>query len=604
MVRSELDAPSVAPEAAPPAVPQAKLHDAHDASAPPPVTAPTTTASLTSVFQQQQAIPQQAQQQSQPSAPQQTTHHVIPNSISQPIQPTQPQSTHIAAASPIQQYTQQQAATPQHQQSLVGAHLQQQQQQHQHQQTQPLQQHIPQLPQQVQPTPAHHSYAQHGLPTHIDPSQQQQIQSPAQLQPLQTSTHSSYFRQSETVPSAPYFHTSTPPAGQIQDSPYGSFGQVGVQGQHQQGSSAFGSADYSYADSQRVSKNLISSGVSLPILCIQGFYDTYPQQSGLGSRSVLGHDDVKGLPGSQQQTPTSAGLQPSGVQASQQHSSSQTTGQPSGGQGPQQYQHPPVPYYYPPFPQSQYYSPPYSSGYGVPQPFVKYPAMFQPGPPGPASAPTPTTKQSGANVGVGIQPYNQALYQQASYDDYQPHPHQQHHQHQHQQHSHNLGLGQGSVGVGSNDYGKQLYGQGQGAMQGFMGLGGQTSGGTSGPTSSAGPRGGGSPETSYKPYAAKDVGVPSARGSGQQQGGQVPGQAQQGPGQGVQGGPQGQSFYGGNRFGSGVGSAGVGGSVGGPQQNTHHQQSGAQGHLGYPQGANDPSFYSYQAARQQQGYWQ
>ena len=205
--------------------------------------------------------------------------------------------------------------------------------------------------------------------------------------------------------------------------------------------------------------------------------------------------------------------------------------------------------------------------------------MFQPGPPGPGSAGNPAAKQPGS---VGVQPqapYNGSLYQQAGYEDYQGH---QHSQHQHQ-HTHSLGLGQGM-----SDYSKQLYGAGQGSMQGFMGLGGQNSSGGTAPASNAGPRG--SPEVPYKPYA-KDVNV-SRNVQGQQGQGQVPPQSQaQGPnGQGSTG----QSFYGGNRFGGGGSSTSVGG---GPQQ------GGQQGHLGYPQGVNEANFYGYQP-RQQQGYWQ
>jgi hypothetical protein len=99
-------------------------------------------------------------------------------------------------------------------------------------------------------------------------------------------------------------------------------------------------------------------------------------------------DDGKGVPVGQQ--PASANLPPSNVQASQQHAS-QTGGQPQqlAGQGPQQTYPSPMPYYFPhAYSQNQYYGTPYSSGY-VPQPFVKYPAMFQPGPPGPASANSP-----------------------------------------------------------------------------------------------------------------------------------------------------------------------------------------------------------------------
>jgi hypothetical protein len=224
--------------------------------------------------------------------------------------------------------------------------------------------------------------------------------------------------------------------------------------------------------------------------------------------------------------------------------------------------------------------------------------MFQPGPPGPGSAPNSASKQPGGNgVGVGVQPqnnpYSQGLYQPSGYEDYQQH-HTSHQQQQHHQHSHSIGLGQG-VGVGG-DYGKQLYGGAQGGMQGFMGLG-QTGAGAGVPSSGGGgPRGTGSPEATYKPYAPKDVGVGVGRGGVQQGQGQSQGQAQaQGQGQGGQG-PQGQGFYG-NRFSAGVG--GVGGvGVGGPQ-NALHQQ-GPQGHLGYPQGAGE-GFYSYPGRQQ---YWQ
>ncbi|KAJ3522543.1 hypothetical protein NMY22_g11848 [Coprinellus aureogranulatus] len=137
----------------------------------------------------------------------------------------------------------------------------------------------------------------------------------------------------------------------------------------------------------------------------------------------------------------------------------------------------------------------------------------------------------------------------------------------HHQHSHSLGLGQGGVGVGSAaEYGKPLYGgsAGQVGMQGFMGLGSQSSGVN--PSSAAGgPRTASSPESAYKPYGSKDVGVTSGRGGSVQQQSQVQGQPQsQSQGQSTPGGPQGQGFYGSNRFGSGV--AGVGAGVGGPSR--------------------------------------
>ncbi|KAK0189668.1 hypothetical protein F5146DRAFT_1139077 [Armillaria mellea] len=462
------------------------------------------------------------------SSPQVTIPHTaLPTSVSQPAVPTQAASSHVAS-SPLQPFTQpHQSAVSQ----APQAPPQSQPLLHQ----QPPQSHLPQQLQQQ----SLHQYSQHGLPTHLEP---QQNQSPPQAQPSSAAAHSAYFRQTDA--STPYFHAPTPPAQQTQDN-YGSFGLVG-QAQHQQGShlGGFGGGDYGYADSQR------------------GFYDSY-QQSSFGGRNVLGsHEDIKGLPGTQQQ-PASAtgGLPPSNTQTSQQHPSSQGAGQPQN-QGP--YPPPPVPYYFNPYTQNQYYGTPYNNAYGVPQPFVKYPAMYQP--PGPGSAPSPVTKQPGPGGNVGVQPqsnpYGQTLYQQsAGYDDYS-----------HQQHS----LG--------GDYGKQLYGGGAG--QGFMGSG---AGGASG-------RGAGSPETAYKPYAPKDVGVGvgSARGGVQQQQQQAQQQGQ-GQGQAGQGGPQGQGFYGGARFGAGVGSG-----VGGPQQSAHHQQGGPQGHLYPQQGQNDAGFYYQGQAR----YWQ
>lgn len=217
--------------------------------------------------------------------------------------------------------------------------------------------------------------------------------------------------------------------------------------------------------------------------------------------------------------------------------------------------------------------------------------MYQP-PSGPASAPSPVSKQPGAGVGAVPQgnPYSQGLYPQGGYDDYQPHPH-------HSQHSQQHSLGLNQAGVGTGDYGKQLYGSGNLGIQGFMGPGGQGAG-TGGPNSNAGgPRGAGSPETPYK-YAAKDVGSVSAgRGAGQQGQGQGQPQGQSHGGQV----PQGQGFYGGARFGAGAGIGGAGG-VAGPQQSAHHPQNGPQGHPGYPQNGNDGNFYQYRG--QQQGYWQ
>ncbi|RDB23852.1 hypothetical protein Hypma_009226 [Hypsizygus marmoreus] len=564
----EPEAPVAAPEPPSPPTPQTQAPAPQELPPPPPpATAPASTTLGSTLFSQQQALPQQAQ----PAPPQPSTVlHGLPPSVPQPgqQQPQVPSASHAAAAaaavaSPIQQYAQQhqqaqQHLQPQHHQvqhqpqqpSLASIH---QQQLHQQQLAQQHPQHTPQ---------SHNQYAQHGLPTHIDPSQQAQSQ-----QQQAAATHSNYFGRGEAATAAPYYHAPTPPAAQAQDSPYGSFGQLGAQAQHQQGShlGGFGSQDYGYADSQR------------------GFYDSY-QPSGFGNRNVL--EDVKGLPGTQQQQPPSAGIPPSTAQTSQPHASLQGVGQPqpAGTQPPQQGY--PVPYPYYSYPQSQQfygYGPNYAA---VPQAY-KYPtAMYQP-PPGPGSAPSPVTKQPGAGVGVSVQPqsnpYSQGLYPQGGYDDYPHHT---------QQHTHTLGLG-----AAAGEYGKQLYGAGAG--QGFMGLGGQGAGGAGPASNAGGPRGAGSPDTPYKPYAPKDVGgVAAGRGAGQQQG-QVQPQPQ-GQGQGGQG-PQGQGgFYGGARFGGGgAGGVGGGGGVGG-QQSAHLPQGGP--HPGYPQGGNEGNFYQYRG--QQQGYWQ
>ncbi|KAI0830192.1 hypothetical protein BC628DRAFT_1313487 [Trametes gibbosa] len=521
----------------------------------PPSQTPLTSGSLfQSTLPQQQAAPP-PQQPAQPphippaQQPTLTTSHTQPSLSAQTSLPTS------ASTSAISPYSQQSQAISQ--QSLSS---------HQSQQPQPQ---------------SHHGYGQHGLAAHLDQvqaqqqhvspvsqpqQQQQQQQQPAQAQNLGGGP-SSYFRQAE----APYFHAPTPPAGQNQESPYGSFGQLGQQVQHQaQGSHLgnFGAAEYGYGESQR------------------NFYDSYSGPTGFGNRSVLGHDDLKGLPGSQQ--PHGApGLPPASAQSSQQHppsSQGSSQGQPNAGQGPQQYP-PPLPYYYP-YPQSQYYGSPYSSGYTVPQPFVKYPTVFQ-GPPGPQSAPSPASKQ-GPSAVQAQSPYGQGLYgQQHPTNTYDELGYQHHTQHSVGQ---NVNVGSG---LPSSEYGKHqsLYGTGSQGMQGFMGLG-QSTGPSSGPP--LGQRGtGGSPEAAYKPYGGnvgvKDVGA----GVGVGQGGV--GQGPQGRG-GVQQPGQG-SFYG-QRF--------AASQAGGPQggQGQQPQGQGPQGHLGYPQGGSDGStFYSYQP-RQQQGYWQ
>ncbi|KAK7027596.1 CUE domain-containing protein [Favolaschia claudopus] len=517
--------------------------------------------------------------------------HVLNSSVSQPVVSQAPKVIPLAEALASQPAPAVPELTPQQQaymqQQLAGypPHLgQQQQQQHQ--------QHLPQQQQQQQQSHSQqqqHQYAQHGLPTHIDPSTHQQVQQQQQATP----SHSSYY--SRGAASSPYFqgHTPTPPAQaqSQQETPYGAFGgQLAGQGQgqgghghqhqhqHQQSahlSGGFGQQDYGHADGQR------------------GFYESY-QQSAFGGRGVgvLGHEDVKGA--QQQQQPNS---QPSANQGANQQ---QQQPPPAAGPQGQQGYPPPLPYHYYPYPGNQYYGAPYNSGYSVAPPFVKYPAMFTAGPPGPGSSPGPG--QQGSLVGVkgGVQGQGQVGGQgqggvqgggygaaqgcisragmrsmRSRGRDMWGHQHQ------------SLGLGQG----GGAEYGK-LYG---GGGQGFMGLGAQGgAGGVGGQQAGGGGQGGRSPESAYKPYGGKDVGV-QPRGGGQQQ----PGQGQGGQGQGQQ--PQGQGFYGGNRFGGSGGSVGGAGGVGGPQQGVgaHHQQ-GPQGHLGYSPAQNE--FYPYRGAQQQ--YWQ
>ncbi|KAF9815650.1 hypothetical protein IEO21_04440 [Rhodonia placenta] len=489
------------------------------------------------------AIPQQAQHPSQPpSQPQ----HSLPPSLSQSAIPVQAslQSPTPASASMSQFSHQSQASS---QQTLSSHQLPQGQiQSHLHNQ---------------------HQYVQHGLPTHLDPTQTQpQLSSAVPQASQQQSISPSYFRQ----PEAPYFHTPTPPAGQSQDTPYGSFGQLSQQVQHQAQAShlgAFSGNDYGYSENQR-----------------QNFYDSYTGPGAFGNRSVLGgHDDIKGLPTGQQQPHGAPGLPPANSQPSQQIPPASQAGsqaQPGTGQGPQQGYPPPLPYYYP-YPQNQYYGSPYNSGYSVPQPYVKYPTVFQAGPPGPQSAPSPATKQPPSAV-QPQSPYGQGLYgQQHPSNAYEDIGYQHHAQHSHGQ----------SVGSGlpSNDYGKSLYGAGGQGMQGFMTLG-QSTGPQSGPP--LGQRaGGGSPENVYKPYAGvKDVGAGVGVGVGQ--GGVGQGPQSRGVPQPSQGG-----FYSAQRFGASA-------SVPQNQQGQQHQPQGQgpQGHLGYPQGGSDASFYSYQPRQQQ--YWQ
>jgi hypothetical protein len=285
---------------------------------------------------------------------------------------------------------------------------------------------------------------------------------------------------------------------------------------------------------------------------LQSFYDSYSQQGNFPARSGLGHDDIKSL-GSQSQ-------QQGGFQSQAGSGTPQSQGGQTGQQG---YQ--PAPYY-PYFPQNQFYGSPYGNpGYGVPQPFVKYPTMFQPGPPsGPGNASGNASKQAAGGLGSQSQsnPYAGGLYGgQQDYD--------------------NMGGYQGSQqsnlggGLQSSDYSKQLYGggSGQSGMQGFMGGLGSGQSTASPASAQLGQRS--SPEASYKysQTVGKDVSGTGAGSVGQPQGRSGVQQSQQG-------------FYGGgNRF-----------SGANPQAQPVQSQ-------GYPQGGPD-GFYSYQQGRQQQGYWQ
>jgi len=499
----------------------------------------------------QQSLPQQVQQPSQQVQP-----HSIPASISQPS--ISSQNATPALSSPVVSFTPQSQAVSQP--SLANHHQSQTS-------------HIPQQSLNNNSTPS--LYGQHELPSHLNPQPQVQPTPHAPQPQPSVASYTSHFRQQE----APYFHTPTPPASS-QENPYGAFGQLGQTLQHQSQPSHTGfGADYGYND-RNVSKTPVSTSL-VDLQSNQNFYDSYTGQGGFNNpRNILGHDDLKGLTGGPQ---TTSALPSSNPQSSQQPSQTNNQPPPAGGQGPQQgYPHP-VPYHYFPY-QNQYYGSPYNSGYGVPQPFVKYPQMFQPGPPGPTSG-SPVTKQAPSNV-QHSNPYSQNLYGQQhpsnAYDDLG-----YHNQHQ------NI-----SGTLPGNEY-KQLYGNP--GLQGFMGGLGQSS---SGPSSTGGAGGGpqgitqrpgGSPENSFKSYGGpgKDMGGVGA--------GQNIGVGQGGP-QGRLGGVQqptpGSGFYGagGGRFGGGTGN--------GPQvqQSQQHQAQGQNPQLGYPQaGSEGGSFYSYQRGQQ---YWQ
>ncbi|KAI0920399.1 hypothetical protein AcW1_002154, partial [Taiwanofungus camphoratus] len=302
----ELSVPETHPQQQPAQSPPAPVQESPST----PVTSPPSQPPVSAVptlFQQ--AIPQQAQQQP-PVQPVSQPQHSLPSSLSQSTISSQSSLQSTPATSSISPYSHQSQALPQ--QSLSNHQLPQNQ---------------PQIHSQQ------HQYVQHGLPTHLDPAQSH-VQHPPSLphaSQQQNITSPSYFRQ----PEAPYFHTPTPPAGQAQESPYGTFGQLGQQLQHQgQGShlGSFGGGEYGYGENQR------------------NFYDSYSGPTGFGNRNVLSHDEIKGLPGAQQQPHAAPGLPPSNSQPSQQLPPSSQAGsqtQPSAGQGPQQSYPPPLPYYYP-----------------------------------------------------------------------------------------------------------------------------------------------------------------------------------------------------------------------------------------------------------------
>ena len=196
-----------------------------------PITSSVTSLSSAPSFTQStqsQAIPQQAQVQA--SVPPQPTPSHIPTSVSQPALTTPsaaPQVSSQISGYPHQSQQQQpQSQPPQQQQVSPPSHNNHQQPPHQSLQ---------------------HQYAQHGLPTHLDPAQTQH-QSPVPQQQVP----SSFYRQPEAQ--GPYFHAGagTPPTSQAQDSPYAAFGQLNQQGGPVSQLGAFsGGADYGYAETQQ-----------------------------------------------------------------------------------------------------------------------------------------------------------------------------------------------------------------------------------------------------------------------------------------------------------------------------------------------------------------
>src|SRR5712671_6141710 len=184
---------------------------------------------------------------SEPVAKPTSESPAAPEPPSAPL-PPQPASSHLPT-SVSQPALTPPSAVPQVSSQISGYPHQSQQQP----QPQPLQ------PQQVSPPShnnhqqqPHHSlqqqYAQHGLPTHLDPAQAQH-QSPLPQQQIPTS----FYRQPEAQ--GPYFQhhagAGTPPTSQAQDSPYTAFGQLSQQGPVSQLGAFGGAADYGYGDSQQ-----------------------------------------------------------------------------------------------------------------------------------------------------------------------------------------------------------------------------------------------------------------------------------------------------------------------------------------------------------------
>ena len=187
------------------------------------------------------------QAQVQASVPPQPTSSHLPTSVSQPALTTPsaaPQVSSQISGYPHQSQQQQQPQPPQQQQVSPPSHNNHQQPPHQSLQ---------------------HQYAQHGLPTHLDPAQTQH-QSPLPQQQVPTS----FYRQPEAQ--GPYFQAGagTPPTSQAQDSPYAAFGQLNQQGGAVSQLGAFGGgADYGYADAQqRVSHSALhgACGESVALL--------------------------------------------------------------------------------------------------------------------------------------------------------------------------------------------------------------------------------------------------------------------------------------------------------------------------------------------------